>query len=329
MKNFRFDIERLFNKEMKNFTPEDYVTLTDSITKFTGDYVDFNLSGTECYFSNLQYILSHKVSKESPYYKMTCLFNPCQRMVFKYVPPEYAESTLEKEELFFQNPINWDKTDSTDCNETSLRIDSVINKKKEYYDSLGDNDLVQAVWIEYEKFYNEFHAKLDEFRANVLVTCTSFVNPLNKKSDDIWKKFAVSEDQKDIEIGNRIANGVCFKIDSNGFPNKAYIVTYGTVGEDRVGRIVEKQIFNYSEKVNTSIFYEIAAEMLTSVYRKKAKFRSEMECRCALDEMGPAKLCELRKGSIKEVYFSSAFDETVRNRMIKLCNERSVPYHIC
>ena len=26
MKNFRFDIEKQFNKEMKDFTPEDYAT---------------------------------------------------------------------------------------------------------------------------------------------------------------------------------------------------------------------------------------------------------------------------------------------------------------
>ncbi len=328
MKNFRFDIERQFNKEMKDFTPEDYNALADSITKFTGDYIDFNLTGSECFFSNLRYILSHKVGKQSPYYRMIYHFNPCQKMVFKYVPPEYAESTLENEELFFQNPIKWDKTDSTDCNVTSLRIDSVINKKREYYESLGNNEIVHAIWIEYEKFYNDFHAKLDEFRANALVTCMSLINPLSNNADTVWKKFATSKDQENIELKNRTVNGVCFKIDPSGLPNKSYIVTYGSVGEDRIGKVVEKQIFDYSEKVNTSIFYEIAAEMLTSVFRKGVEFRDEMECRCALDEMGPATHFSLKERSIKEVFFSRAFDEATRDRMIKVCEKRNIPYSL-
>ena len=110
MKNFRFDIERRFNKEMKDFTTEDYNTLTESLTNFTCDYIDFNLFESKCNFSNIRDILSNKVRKDSPYYRMTQLFNPYQKMVYKYVPPEYAESTLKNEELFFQNPIKWDDT---------------------------------------------------------------------------------------------------------------------------------------------------------------------------------------------------------------------------
>ena len=326
MKNFRFDIERHFNKEMKDFTTEDYATLTDSLTKFTSDYIDFNDSESNCYFSTLRYILSNKVDKKSPYHRMTSLFNPYQKPVFKYVPPEHAESTFVNEELFFQNPVNWN--DTTDCNVTSLRIDSVINKKKEYYDSLGNTNLIQAVWIEYEKFYKEFHSKLDEFRSNALVSCTSLTNPLSRDSVSLWKKFATSKDQEEVEVKDRIVNGVCFKIDPAGFPNEAYIVTYGTLGADRVGKIVEKQIFGYSKEVNVSVFYEIAAELLTSVFRKGNEYRDERECRCALDDMGPARLCKLKKGSIKEVYFSKAFDETKRDNMIRLCDKRHIPYHI-
>ena len=326
MKNFRFDIERHFNKEMKDFTSEDYATLTESISQFTGDYINFNLADYGCNFSNLPDILSNKVGKKSQHHAKACLFIPRQDPLYKYVPPEYAESTLKNEELFFQNPIKWD--DSTDCNVMSFRLDSVINRKKEYYESLGNNELIQLVWKEYERFHNELHEKLDEFRRTALVNCMSIVSPESKVAESVWKKFAVSKDQENMELFNRVPNGVCFKIDPLGLPNNAYNVTYGIVGEDRIGRIIEKQIFGYSKGGNDSIFYEIASEFLTSVFRKETKYADEKECRCALDEMGPARSCKLREGTIRAVYFSSLFEETTMMNLQDICKARKIPFKV-
>lgn len=65
----------------------------------------------------------------------------------------------------------------------------------------------------------------------------SLINPLSNNADTVWKKFATSKDQENIELKNRTVNGVCFKIDPSGLPNKSYIVTYGSVGEDRIGNL--------------------------------------------------------------------------------------------
>ena len=317
---FKYPIEQHYTKLISNFSEKEMKDIYENVSTLTEDMLSLDLDGFS--ISAIPYILSNKVRKNTPCYALASIFNMKIDHLFKYVSPEYAETTLKNEELFFQNPINWGLQDKSDCNMLIFRKDEVINEVIDFGES--DNELLKYVKEQHDSLKSQLIDKLDELRSNALVTCLSSVKPTSCKSEELWKKFACDDAQKEISWEKRIPNGICIKIKTSGLPNTAYMVTYAKLDITRIGKMIRNQIFDYRVKGGSHMLYEVGAECLISIFKKDLSLSNEMEWRCVLEDGGIPGCHGLVKNSMVEVYHSRNISDELYQNLKEICSNRGI-----